>query len=96
MAEYRASLALSESDQPWYELGRIDLERGQLPEARQAFARAAHLSVNPLIPYLALAQVELWQKHPEAALEALSGAERNSPYRNGAESLAPDPLCGDR
>ncbi len=90
VAEYRASLALSESDQPWYELGRIYLERGQLPEARQAFARAAHLSVNPLIPYLALAQVELWQKHPEAALEALSGAERNSPYRNGAESLAPD------
>jgi tetratricopeptide (TPR) repeat protein len=89
-AEYRASLALSESDQPWYELGQIYVQQRRLPEAGQAFARAAHLSVNPLIPYMALAQVELWQKHPEAALEAFSGAERSSPYRSGAESLAPD------
>ena len=71
------------------------MERGQLPEARQAFARAAHLSVNPLIQYLALAQVELWQKHPEAALEALSGAEKT--VRTATERIAcAGSLCGDR
>jgi tetratricopeptide (TPR) repeat protein len=38
---------------------------------------------------MALAQVELWLRHPEPALEAFANAEANSPYRNGAEGLAP-------
>ena len=37
-----------------------------------------------------LAQVELWLNHPEAALQAYTGAEDSSPYRKGSESLAPD------
>jgi tetratricopeptide (TPR) repeat protein len=88
-AEYRASLALNETDQPWYALGRLYIQERRLPEAEQALSRAAHLAVAPYIPYMALAQVELWMNHPEAALQALAGAEDSSPYRKGAETLAP-------
>ena len=89
-AEYRAILELNETDQPWDELGRIYVEQGRLPEAEQAFSRAAHLAASPCTSYMNLAQVELWLNHPEAALQAYTGAEHSSPYRKGAESLAPD------
>jgi tetratricopeptide (TPR) repeat protein len=88
-AEYRAILALDETDQPWDELGRIYVEERHLPEAEQAFSRAAHLAATPCTSYMNLAQVELWLNHPEAALRAYTGAEDSSPYREGAESLAP-------
>jgi tetratricopeptide (TPR) repeat protein len=88
-AEYRAILARDESDRPWFELGRIYVQRRRLPEAEQAFSRAAHLAVSPCIPYMNLARVELWMNRPEAALQAFNGAENSSPYRKGAESLAP-------
>lgn len=87
-AEYRASLALEENDKSWYELGRICAGQHRLAEAEKAFTRAANLSVAPLVPYMALAQVELWLRHPEAALQALESAENSSPYRNGAEDQA--------
>jgi tetratricopeptide (TPR) repeat protein len=89
-AECRAVIALDESDRPWYELGSIYVEQRRLPEAEHAFSRAAHLAVTPYVPYMNLAQVELWLQHPEAALQAYAGAEANSPYRKGSESLAPD------
>ncbi len=88
-AEYRTCLALNETDKPWFELGRLYAGQRRLNEAEHAFQRAAHLSVAPFVPYMALAQVELWLRHPELALEALGEAEKSSPYRNGAESLAP-------
>jgi tetratricopeptide (TPR) repeat protein len=88
-AGYRASLALNESDRPWFELGGLYVEQHRLPEAEQAYARAADLAVAPFDPYMDLAQVELWLRHPEAALRAYDGAESSSPYRKGAESLAP-------
>ncbi len=89
-AEYRAILALNESDLPWLELGEIYVEQRRLPEAERAFSRAAHLAVSPSTPYMDLAQVELWLNHPEAAIQAYDKAEENSPYRNGAEGLAPE------
>jgi tetratricopeptide (TPR) repeat protein len=88
-AEYRTILTLNETDQPWDELGRIDVERNHFPEAEQAFSRAAHLAATPCTSYMNLAQVELWLNHPSAALQAYTGAEDSSPYRKGAESLAP-------
>jgi tetratricopeptide (TPR) repeat protein len=89
-AEYRAILALDESDLPWIELGEIYVEQRRLPEAERAFSRAADLAVNPSTPYMDLAQVELWLNHPEAAMQAYDKAEGSSPYRNGAEGLAPE------
>jgi tetratricopeptide (TPR) repeat protein len=88
-AEYRTILALDETAQPWDELGRIYVEQSHLPEAEQAFSRASHLAATPCTSYMNLAQVELWMGHPEAALQAYTGAEDSSPYRKGAESLAP-------
>jgi len=88
-AEYRTVLALNETDQPWEELGRLYVEQGHLPEAEQAFSRAVHLAATPCTAYMDLAQIELWLNHPQAALQAYTGAEDSSPYRKGAESLAP-------
>ena len=89
-AEYRASLALNETDKPWFELGRLYAKKGRYPEAEQAFSRAAQISVKPCLAYWELAHVELWLRHPEPALRAIDEAENSSPYRNGAESLAPE------
>jgi tetratricopeptide (TPR) repeat protein len=86
--EYRASLALCESDAAWYELGRFYVEQHRLPEAEHALSRASHLALSPCNEYMDLAQVELRLQHPEAALRAFDGAEATSLQRNGAEELA--------
>ena len=88
-AEYREALALNESDGAWFALGRIYMAQGRMREAGHAFEQAAHLSVSPLMPYMALAQVELALKNPEAALDAYSEAVAHSPYGHGAEAQAP-------
>jgi tetratricopeptide (TPR) repeat protein len=87
--EYRASLALGETEESWTELGLLYVQEKRLSEAEQAFLRAVQLSDNPLNLYRELAQVELWLQRPEAALRALDDATRSSPYRNGGEALAP-------
>lgn len=88
--EYRASLALNETDKPWFELGRLYARNGHYPEAEQALSRAAQISVKPFLAYWELAHLELWLQHPEPALRALDEAANSSPYRNGGESLAPE------
>ena len=88
-AEYREALAVSESDGAWFALGRIYTLQGRMREAEHAFQHAASLSVSPLGPNMALAQVEIALKDPDAALEAYSEAETHSPYRHGAEAQAP-------
>jgi tetratricopeptide (TPR) repeat protein len=87
--EYRASLALAETDAAWYELGSLYVEQRRLPEAEQAFSHAADMAVEPFAPYMDLAKVELQLQRPEAALRAFAGAEESSPYHKGAETLAP-------
>jgi tetratricopeptide (TPR) repeat protein len=89
-AEYLSSLAREETDEAWFELGRLYMQEGQLPAAEHAFSRAASLSVRPCMPYMALAQTEIWLKRPQPALEAFAEAEKSSPYRHGAETLAPE------
>jgi tetratricopeptide (TPR) repeat protein len=88
-AEYRASLALDETDQPWFGLGSLYMQQNRLPEAEQAYSRAAQISSSPCLAYVGLAQVELSLRHAEPALRALDGAEKSSPYRN-AEAIAPE------
>jgi tetratricopeptide (TPR) repeat protein len=88
-AEYRACLALKDSYKPWFQIGALYVQERRLPEAEQAFTNAAHLSGSPYTSYMNLAQVELRMQHPEAALQAYDEAEKSSPYRKGAEGLAP-------
>ncbi len=87
--QYLAALDRQDSDGLWYALGNLYLRRQQLPQAEDAFLHAASLAVSPMDADLALAQVEILLQHPQAALDALDGAEKHSPYRDGAESLAP-------
>lgn len=87
--QYRASLALNETDKAWFELGRLYVQEERLPQAEQAYSRAAQISLTPCAPYLSLAEVELRMERPEPALTAISKAVANSPYRNGGETLAP-------
>jgi Flp pilus assembly protein TadD len=89
-AAYLESISRLDSDKAWYELGRLYTFEGRLVEARSAFARASALSIRPMLPYMALARVELGLKDPAAALESLNDAERSSPYRGGGEGLAPE------
>lgn len=88
-AAFHSSLARNETDKTWYELGRFYAQAGHLPQADQAFNRAAQLAVTPFIPYIARGEVDLALNRPQAALQAFNAAEMNSPYR-GAENLAPD------
>jgi tetratricopeptide (TPR) repeat protein len=88
-SEYRASLALNETDGAWIELGLLFIQEKRLPEAEHAFSRAIQLSEDPFDLYRELAQVELSMQHPDAALRAFDGATSSSPYRNGGESQAP-------
>ena len=88
-AQYLAALDRQQSDGLWYALGTLYLRRQQLSQAEDAFQRAASLSVSPMDADLALAQVEILLNRPQAALDALDGAEKHSPYRDGDESLAP-------
>jgi tetratricopeptide (TPR) repeat protein len=92
-AEYRSSLALAENDAAWYELGCLYVEQRRLPEAEQAFSRAAGLGREPFVAYMDLAKVELLLQRPAAALQAFARAEESSPYHKGAESLAPVPYA---
>ncbi|MDR3411496.1 MAG: tetratricopeptide repeat protein [Formivibrio sp.] len=89
-AECQISLGLRESHGAWFELGGLYVQQRRFPEAALAFSSAAHLSGNPYTAYMNLAQVELRLQHPEEALQAYAEAEKSSPYRNGAEGLAPD------
>jgi tetratricopeptide (TPR) repeat protein len=88
-SEYRASLALNETEGPWVELGVLYLQEQRLPEAEHAFSRAVQLSDDPFPLYRQIALVDLSLRRPEAVLRALDGVTNSSPYRNGAESQAP-------
>jgi tetratricopeptide (TPR) repeat protein len=88
--EYLTSLQLNENSGAWLSLGHLNADQGRVAEAVQAIESAARMSPQPLDMYLLLAQLELGQNHPEQALAMYRRAERNSPYRDGGESLAPE------
>jgi tetratricopeptide (TPR) repeat protein len=88
-SEYRASLTLDDNEGSWAELGIMYMQQTRLPEAAHAFSAAIAVSDDPFEMYRGLAQAELLMHHPEAALKALDGAAKSSPYRNGGESTVP-------
>jgi len=88
-SEYRASIALDETERTWVDLGQLYLQERRLPEAEQAFSRAVQLSEDPFALYRELALLELTLGHPDRALRALDGATNSSPYRKGGESQVP-------
>ncbi len=88
--EYRASLAINENGGVWYTLGRLYGNEGRNAEALHALERAAGLSLQPFNIYMTMGKLQLVMNQPEQALGSFAKAEETSPYRDGAESLAPE------
>jgi len=88
--EYDASLARNENSGALYSLGLLYAAEGRYPAAVGTIERAANESTDPFDQYMTLGKLQLALNHPEKALAAFSSAKRNSPFRNGGESLAPE------
>jgi hypothetical protein len=88
--EYRASIALNENGGALYSLGRLYASEGRNVEAVEAIERAARESTKPLDMYMMLGKLQIALNHPKQALAAFADAEKNSPFRKGGESLAPE------
>ena len=88
--EYRASLAINESSGAWSALSHLYGLLGRNADALQALEHAAELSNQPFNIYMNMGKLQMVLNHPEQALVSFAKAEKSSPYRNGAESLAPE------
>ncbi|MGP0099096.1 MAG: hypothetical protein ACLPHI_18805 [Terriglobales bacterium] len=88
--QYRASIALNENGGALYSLGLLYATEGRNLEAAQAIEQAARESTKPLNMYMTLGKLQIALNHPEQALVAFTDAEKSSPFRKGAESLAPE------
>jgi tetratricopeptide (TPR) repeat protein len=88
--EYRASLAITENSGVWYSLSGLYGRQGRNADALQALEQAAKLSTQPYNIYLTMGKLQMVLNQPEESLRSFAKAEKSSPYRNGAESLAPE------
>lgn len=88
--EFRASLGINENGGVWYSLASLYGNQGRNAAALGALERAAGLSLQPFNIYMTMGSLQIALNHPEAALVSFDRAEKSSPYRNGAESLAPE------
>jgi Tfp pilus assembly protein PilF len=88
--EYLAALRLNQSSGALYSLGCLYASEGRNVEAVEAIERAAKESTAPLDMYMTLGKLQIALNHPEQALAAFAKAKKNSPFRNGGESLAPE------
>jgi tetratricopeptide (TPR) repeat protein len=88
--EFRASLAINENGGVWYSLASLYGNQGRNEAALQALKNAAGLALQPFNIYMTMGKLQLALNHPEDALRSFDKAEKSSPYRNGAESLAPE------
>ena len=88
--EFDASLALNPSSGALYSLGLLYADEGRNAEAIPAIERAAGESTQSLDMYMTLGKLQITTGHPIQALAAFAQAKKNSPFRNGGESLAPE------
>jgi tetratricopeptide (TPR) repeat protein len=87
--EFLAATARGESILAWQSLGQFYVSAGGFAKAAAALRRAAAISPQPTTIDLQLAELELNRNQPSEALKMCDEAERSSPFRNGAEALAP-------
>lgn len=88
--EFRSSLAINENSGVWYTLASLYGEQDRNAAALKALEHAAGLSLQPFNIYMTMGKLQIALNHPEEALATFDKAEKSSPYRNGAESLAPE------
>jgi tetratricopeptide (TPR) repeat protein len=88
--ELRASLAINENGGVWSSLASVYGKEGRSEAALQALQHAARLALQPFTIYMTMGKVQIALNHPADALASFDKAEKSSPYRGGAESLAPE------
>jgi len=88
--ELLASLTINENGGVWSSLASVYGKEGRNEAALQALHRASGLALQPFNIYMTMGKLQLALNHPEDALRSFDKAEKSSPYRNGAESLAPE------
>jgi tetratricopeptide (TPR) repeat protein len=88
--EFRTSLAINENGGVWFSLASVYGNEGRNEVALQALEHAAGLALQPFNIYMTMGKLQLVLNRPEDALLSFDRAEKSSPYRNGAESLAPE------
>ncbi len=88
--ELRASHAINENGGVWASLASVYGSEGRNEAALQALQHAAGLALQPFSIYMTMGKLQLALNHPEDALASFEKAEKCSPYRGGAESLAPE------
>jgi tetratricopeptide (TPR) repeat protein len=88
--EYRDSIAITEDSGVWYSLSGLYEKQGQYANALQALKQAAQLSTQPYNIYITMGKLQMVLGSPEQSLDSFDKADKSSPYRNGAESLAPE------
>jgi len=88
--EYRLGLSLNDDSGAWFDLSIIFVQEKRYSEAEQALEHSIRLSLQPLVPFMALARLELMMGQPNKAMAAFQEAEENSPYRHGSEAIAPE------
>jgi tetratricopeptide (TPR) repeat protein len=88
--ELRASLAINENGGVWNSLASVYGNEGRNEAALQALEHAASLALQPFDIYMTMGKLEITLNRPQDALAAFDKADKSSPYRDGAESLAPE------
>jgi tetratricopeptide (TPR) repeat protein len=88
--ELRVSLAINENGGVWSSLASVYGKEGRNEAALEALQNAAGLALQPFSIYMTMGKLQIALNHPEDALASFDKAEKSSPYRDGAESLAPE------
>ena len=88
--ELRKSLAINENGGVWNSLALIYRNEGRNDAALQALEHAAGLVLQPFNIYMTMGKLQIMLNRPQDALAAFDHAEKISPYRGGAQSLAPE------
>jgi tetratricopeptide (TPR) repeat protein len=88
--ELRTSLAINENGGVWNSLASVYGGEGRNEAALEALEHAAGLALQPFNTYMTMGKLQITLNHPQDALAAFDKAEKSSPYRGGAESLAPE------
>jgi len=88
--ELRESLAINENGGVWSSLASVYGDEGRNEAALRALQRAAGLALQPFTIYMTMGKVQIAMNQPKDALASFDKAEKSSPYRDGAESLAPE------
>ncbi|WP_158793584.1 M48 family metallopeptidase [Granulicella sp. L60] len=86
--ELQAAINLKQTDAVWYDLALLYINEHRYPEAVEALQKSAHFSREDYERHLLIGKILLAEQQSQQALNALSEAAHESPYRESATSAA--------